>query len=281
MKNYDFPFDFDDPHMAALLEDTPFWSARFGMMMMSHLPLAPNMQILDLACGTGFPLFQLASMFGPSSHITGLDIWKEGLNHAEKRRAHFGIENVSLVHLDGDHYPFPDDHFDWVVSNLGVNNFDNPQSALAECARVLKPDGRIAITTNLTGHMQAFYTVFRAVLKDHKNQTYLQRLTAHEAHRGTVKSHANLLSSAGFIGEKAVEDQFILRFLDGSALFSYPLIRFAFMPAWLGIIDEDEQDSIMEAVENRLNEVATVDGEIRLSIPMLYLQGRLNDINSG
>ena len=276
MKISALPFDFDDPHMAALVEDTPFWSARFGMMLMTHLPLAPNMQILDLACGTGFPLFQLSAMFGPTSHITGLDIWKEALNRAEKRRAHFGIENVSLVHLEGERYPFTDDHFDWVVSNLGINNFDNPQSALAECVRVLKPGGRIAITTNLTGHMQTFYNVFRAVLKDHKNQTCLQRLTVHEAHRGTVKSHANSLSSAGFTLEKVIQDQFDLRFLDGSAMFSYPLIRYGFLPAWLDIIDEKEQDSIMEAVKNRLDEQAKVTGEIRLPIPMLYLQGRLN-----
>lgn len=275
--NYDvFPFDFNDPQMASLYEDTQFWSARFGMMLMTHFPLAPNLNVLDLACGTGYPLFQLAAMLGTSSHVTGLDIWQAGLKRAEARKAYFGIENVSLVHLEGEHYPFEDNQFDWVVSNLGVNNFDDPRSALAECVRVLKPGGGIILTTNIKGHMQEFYDAMRAVLEDHKKQTTLQRLNTHEAHRYTVKSCSELITSAGFTIEKAVENQYQMRFLNGSAMFNYPLIRFGFLEAWLNIPDEKDRQPLMQEVENRLNERAKFDGELSLTIPMLYLQARIN-----
>lgn len=276
MSDYVFPFDFEDPQMADFLEDTPFWSARFGIMLMKHFPLEHNLNVLDLACGTGYPLFQLAAMLGPSCHLTGLDIWKEALKRAERRRDYFGLDNVSLVHLEGETYPFADNSFDWVVSNLGVNNFDHPQSALVECARVLKAGGRIAITTNLVGHMAEFYTIFRAVLKDHKNQTYIKRLNAQEAHRGTMKSHAQLLTEAGFTIERAVESQFEMRFLDGTALFRMPLIRYGFMAGWVNVIDEKDQSALMKKLEKRLNEHAKSQGGLTLNIPMLYLQARLN-----
>jgi ubiquinone/menaquinone biosynthesis C-methylase UbiE len=50
------------------------------------------------------------------------------------------------------------------VSNLGVNNFDNAEPVLRECQRVLRPTGRLLISTNLVGHMAEFYDAYRHVL---------------------------------------------------------------------------------------------------------------------
>jgi SAM-dependent methyltransferase len=225
-------------------------------------------------CGTGFPLFELAYRCGPSCQLVGLDIWGAALARADQRRAYFGLDHVALARLEDDRFPFPDAHFDWVVSNLGINNFVRPRETLAECARVLAPGGRIAVTTNLKGTMAEFYAIFRAVLADTGQPAALERLAAHEDHRGTVESCRALLEGAGFEVVKAVEDQFVLPYVDGTALFHHPLIRYGFLPAWLEIADEKDRRAVFEELERRLNAHAAAGDGLRLTIPVLYLEAR-------
>lgn len=73
-----FTYDLSQPKTVSALDECSLWSARFGLFLLQHLTLRPNLTILDLACGTGFPLFELAHMYGSSCHITGVDTWKEG-----------------------------------------------------------------------------------------------------------------------------------------------------------------------------------------------------------
>ena len=52
------------------------------------------------------------------------------------------------------------------VSNLGINNFNDPVAVLRACFRVAKPDATVVVTTNLVGHMAEFYEPYRTVLID-------------------------------------------------------------------------------------------------------------------
>ena len=264
--------DFNDPQFIALFNETPIWSARFGFFMMQHLELRNHIRVMDLGCGAGFPLFELAYMHGPDCELIGLDTWQPALDYAEQRRAYFGLNHVQVVAYDGGVFPFPNGHFDLIVSNLGVNNFENPRATLAECARVCKPGARLVITTNIQGHMQAFYMLYRQVLEEFGNEVYLKRLEIHEQHRGTPESHIALIQQAGFHIERTIEDQTIMRYVNGTALFAHPLIRFAFMPAWVSLIEPDDQEAIFTQLEARLNEYAEAHGDLRLAIPMLYIE---------
>ncbi len=101
------------------------------------------------------------------------------------------------MEADGARLPFGGDEFDLIVSNLGVNNFDDPTAAFSECFRVAKPGGRLVLTTNVRGHMREFYDVFRETLQG--KDAYLERLEANEAHRGT-KSTLSRIASGGVPG---------------------------------------------------------------------------------
>ena len=52
-----FTYDLNGPDIAAAFDQVSLWAARFGLFLFSHLELRPSLNILDVACGAGFPLF--------------------------------------------------------------------------------------------------------------------------------------------------------------------------------------------------------------------------------
>lgn len=266
--------DLSNPDIASAFDELSFWSARFGILLFKHLELCSKIKILDLACGTGFPLFELAHIYGRSCQVVGIDIWREALARTGLKLDVYKTPNVKILNADGTRLPFSSTEFDLIVSNLGINNFTEPEVVITECFRVAKTDAYIVLTTNPKGHMQEFYDVYRETLLELNKTEYLKRLSLNEDHRGTRESVCNLLQNSGFSISKVVEDRFFLRFLDGSALFRHPLTRFGFLDGWRGAINPQEEKEVFALVERKLNDIAREQGELRMTIPMLYLEAQ-------
>lgn len=246
-------------------DELSFWSSRFGALLFERLELRPNIIGLDVACGTGFPLFELAHAHGPSSHFTGIDIWPEALARARRKLAVYGLTNIALHEGDAAAMPFPDGSFDLITSNLGINNFADPPAALRECHRVARPGARIALTTNLTGHMAAFYGIYRETLRELGRANLAPALDAQEAHRGTRDTIEQLLLDAGFRISQMVDDECFLSFAGGTAMLRHPLVGF-FMEGWRTVT---EDAPVWRVIETKLNAASP----LRMRIPMLYAEG--------
>lgn len=266
-------YDVHQPELASAFDQVSFWSARFGAFLFQHLTLRPHLAILDLACGTGFPLFELAQVYGPSCQVTGIDQWKEAVERARLKQRVYQLTNVQILEADAAHLPFGEHEFDLIVSNLGVNNFADPEAVLAECFRVAKPYASLVLTTNPTGQMREFYVLFREVLLELQKPTYLERLRRNEEHRGTKESLSGMLRAAGFRMVKIQEGAFQLRFVDGSALFHHVLTQVGFLDGWRQVVDPEDEEQVFALLESRLNQVAQARGELCLTVPMLYLEG--------
>jgi arsenite methyltransferase len=266
--------DFNTVEAASSFDETSFWCSRFGALLFKHLELRRSISILDVGCGTGFPLFELANVHGPSCQVTGVDVWTEALARARARLRLQALPNVTIIEADGAALPFPEAAFDLITCNLGLNNFADPAAVVAECFRVLKPAGRAVFTTNIRGHMTEFYDVFREVLLETDCSTCLERLESHEAHRGTTASLSALLEQAGFSITRTIEDSFQLRYLDGTAFFNHWLIKVGFLDGWRGVVNGTDEVDVFARLESRLNERAALDGELRMTVPMLYLEGQ-------
>jgi arsenite methyltransferase len=246
-------------------DELSFWSSRFGALLFEHLELRPNITGLDVACGTGFPLIELAHVHGPSSHFTGLDIWPQALVRARRKLAVFGLANVALQEGDAAAMPFPDAQFDLITSNLGINNFADPAAVVAECRRVAREGARIVLTTNLTGHMDAFYDLFRRTLRERGRENLIPAVNAQEAHRGTPDTIEQLLLDGGFRITRMAESEFSLSFADGTAMLRHPLVGF-FAEGWRTV---SEHVDVWRAIEANLNAASP----LRMRIPMLYAEG--------
>ena len=102
----------------------------------------PGMKVLDLASGTGEPAISVASIVGPTGHVTALDLSAELLEIANQRAQARQLRNFSTRQADAQDLPFPNQTFDLITCRFGVMFFDDSQKALTEALRVLKPDGR-------------------------------------------------------------------------------------------------------------------------------------------
>lgn len=248
--------DFDSPTFVDAYDELPLWSAMFGQVLLEHVPLRAGTIALDVGCGSGFPLLELAQRLGPGSFVHGLDPWLAALRRADRKRRQWRIGNAAVHVGDAAQMPFRGRSFDLVVSNLGLNNFADPRAALRECRRVLRGGGVLALTTNLVGHMHELYDVFAEVVEDRV------KLDTHIHHRATIESLRALLADSGFTIVRVVEDAFVMRYASARALFTHDFIRFAFLPAWEDLVPRDR----FPEVERRLS------AELSLTIPRAYVE---------
>jgi hypothetical protein len=50
----------DSPAFVSTFDEAPLWSAAFGLMLLKYLPVTNLRHVVDVGCGKGFPLFELA-----------------------------------------------------------------------------------------------------------------------------------------------------------------------------------------------------------------------------
>jgi SAM-dependent methyltransferase len=101
-----------------------------------------SMRVLDLASGTGEPAISLAARVGEQGHITALDLSADLLAIAKKRAESRGLKNFTTLQADAHSLPFPDNSFDLATSRFGVMFFRDPEGALRDLRRVLRPGAR-------------------------------------------------------------------------------------------------------------------------------------------
>lgn len=266
--------DVTTPEFSELHDELPLWSAPFGLLLLDRVPMKSGQTILDVGAGTGFLAIELAERCGPSAKVIAVDPWKGAMDRLRRKIRHRCLANLVLFEQDAATLELPAASVDVIVSNLGINNFDDPGRVLATCFRVAKPGATLVLTTNLVGHMAEFYEVYRAVLIELGQTDRLVALEAHINHRGTVESVASLLQGAGFHVTDTLTNSFHMRFADGSSLLRHHLIRRGFLQGWKSVATVDSLQKTFETLEQRLNAVAQERGELALSVPIACFVAR-------
>jgi len=266
-------FDFTNPEAASVIDELSLWSSYFVRLLLDNVEMRPNLKVLDIGFGTGVPLIEFAMRLGSSCHLTGIDSWTAAVERAKWKQGIHGLENVKILEGNATQMPFEEEQFDMIVSNLTLNNLGDSNQLLSECFRVLKKGGKLYLTSNIVGHYREFYDVFETVLKELKLKKLLPALRAQEQHRGTVESVRESLETNGFSITKILKDRFQWRYLDGSALLNHSLTVFGFLDGWRSILEGENEELIFGKIEEKLNEIAKEEGELKMSVPMLYLEG--------
>ena len=102
--------------------------------------------VLDLGSGGGIDVLLSARRVGPTGKAFGLDMTDEMLALARANQAKAGVTNAEFLKGDIEHIPLPDASVDVIISNCVINLSADKRRVLAEAFRVLKPDGRFAVS---------------------------------------------------------------------------------------------------------------------------------------
>jgi arsenite methyltransferase len=102
--------------------------------------------VLDLGSGGGIDVILSARRVGPTGVAYGLDMTDEMLALARTNAREAGVANVHFLKGVIEAIPLPADSVDVVISNCVINLSTDKAAVLAECSRVLRPGGRVAIS---------------------------------------------------------------------------------------------------------------------------------------
>ena len=122
----------------------------------------PGERILDVATGTGWAARRIAAR---GAIVTGVDL---GADVIEAARALGG--GIEFLIGDAESLPFPDNHFDAVISTFGVMFARDPEAVSRELARVVRPGGRISLANwAIGGSVHDMFQLIRSYKPAEKN----------------------------------------------------------------------------------------------------------------
>jgi ubiquinone/menaquinone biosynthesis C-methylase UbiE len=188
---------FDDGPLA-------FWD-RYGRRTVERLSLAPGSSVLDVGCGSGASAIPAAINVGPQGRVIAIDLADRLLAIARSKSLAQNLHNVDFKRADMTALAYPDASFDAVVSVFSIFFVTDMVAQVRELWRVLRPGGKLAITTwgprMFEPGSQAFWLAVKASRPDLvATVSPWERLTRPDAVR-------QLLSESGIEGaEVTAED---------------------------------------------------------------------------
>ncbi len=109
------------------------------------LYLKKGERVLDVATGPGVAALIAADKVGSAGEVVATDISEKMVETARAAAGGRGITNMRFERADAEELDYPDASFDAVICALGLMFPADPQRAIEEMFRVLKPGGRAAV----------------------------------------------------------------------------------------------------------------------------------------
>ncbi len=137
-------------------------SSPWYRLVLEYLPPVENKRILEIACGRGGFVRTLASR---GAIVFGSDFSASALRIAKEKASAHGRNGmcIALAQADAHHLPYATASFDMVISCETIEHLVDPRAALAEMARVCKPDGLLYLTTPNYANLMGLYVLYANV----------------------------------------------------------------------------------------------------------------------
>ena len=136
---------YSDAEMAGLPADAVAVSLGCGNPT-ALIDLQPGQTVLDLGSGGGIDVLLSAKRVGPTGKVYGLDMTDDMLALARENQHKAGATNVEFLKGTIEAIPLPDQSVDVIISNCVINLSVDKDAVLREAFRVLKPNGRFAVS---------------------------------------------------------------------------------------------------------------------------------------
>ncbi|MEX0885235.1 MAG: class I SAM-dependent methyltransferase [Phycisphaeraceae bacterium] len=104
-----------------------------------HERLTAGIDVLDIGCGRGRALIELARAY-PASRFIGYDLSVDAIDYATRRAAQLELRNVRFVEKDLTDWHEPA-RFDWITALDAIHDQARPDNVLAAVREALRPGG--------------------------------------------------------------------------------------------------------------------------------------------
>jgi ubiquinone/menaquinone biosynthesis C-methylase UbiE len=122
------------------------WMGAWAQTLVETACLRKNEQILDIGCGTGIVARKAAALVGNGKNVIGLDISEGMIRSARTLAEREGLYGIEWRQGDAASMPFDDEKFEVVLCQQGLQFCSDPSAVLREIFRVMREDGRLAIS---------------------------------------------------------------------------------------------------------------------------------------
>jgi ubiquinone/menaquinone biosynthesis C-methylase UbiE len=248
----------------------------FGLPMRRFLPtllhfarLSPGQRVLDVATGTGIAAEAALDAVGLSGHVTAVDDTPPMLDRA--RACLSGRPIVSITVERADSLSLRAASFDAVLCSMALMIFPNRTGALPGFRRVLRNDGRIAVSVNTTPERSLTDRVRVAVAR---HVPSMRAALAHHYSLGDASGLRMLLEAASFRDVETVTE---------TRIFSFPSFDTYFEPfeqgggpwgAEYAALPAELRLAVREEVRRGLEGDVQTGGPIEVPVEILFGCGR-------
>jgi ubiquinone/menaquinone biosynthesis C-methylase UbiE len=133
-------------------------------------------RLIDVACGPGVITAALAPN---AAGVVAFDATAEMLEKTRARCAKAGLSNVEFKTGDAENLPFADGAFDGAVTRAALHHFANPQRAISEIFRVLRPGG-VAVFADVISSENADESRLHNAIERLRDPSHVRMLPASE-----------------------------------------------------------------------------------------------------
>jgi ubiquinone/menaquinone biosynthesis C-methylase UbiE len=114
--------------------------------VLDRIGISPGERVLEVGCGPGVYTVQAAPRLQPNGQLVAVDLQPEMVERASERIREAGLDNVEFHVADAHHLPLEDASVDRAFLVGVLPEIPDPQGALAELRRVLRPHGTLSIS---------------------------------------------------------------------------------------------------------------------------------------
>src|SRR5215510_8167997 len=148
-----------------------FWD-RYGRRTVERLSLQSGEHVLDVCSGSGASALPAAERVAPDGRVLAVDLAEGLLDLAREKAVQRGLSNIEFRVGDFEELGLPDHNFDAVICVFGIFFVPDMSGAVRELWRMVRPGGRLAITTWGPNFCEPANTIFWDAIRKERPDLY-------------------------------------------------------------------------------------------------------------